>query len=311
MNRILSEVTNSDYHLPVMAKECLEGLHIEPDGVYVDATFGGGGHSELIVQQLGAKGQLFGFDQDEDAAENALDDERFTFVASNFQHLKRFLKLYGVRQVDGILADLGVSSHQLDAAERGFSYRFDTTLDMRMNQQAERTAAEVLNTYPADDLQELFSAYGEVRNARTLAQAIVDFREGRALETVSDFMQVLDPIIRGQRNRYLSQVFQALRIEVNDEMNTLKTFLAEALDVLKPGGRLVVLSYHSLEDRIVKHFLKTGNPEGDVKKDFYGKIYRPFRIITKKAVVASDAEIKANPRARSAKLRIGERKEED
>lgn len=293
-----------------MAKECLEGLHIQPDGVYVDATFGGGGHSELILQQLGAKGQLLGFDQDADAVENALDDERFIFIASNFQYLKRFLKLYGVRQVDGILADLGVSSHQLDAAERGFSYRFETTLDMRMNQQAHRTAAEVLNTYPADELQEVFSAYGEVRNARTLAQAIVNFREDRPLETVSDFMQVLESVIRGQRNRYLSQVFQALRIEVNDEMNTFKTFLAEALDVLKPGGRLVVMSYHSLEDRLVKHFLKTGNPEGEVKKDFYGKIYRPFRIITKKAVTASASEIKANPRARSAKLRIGERKEE-
>ncbi len=306
----MNEATNSDYHQPVMAKECLEGLHIQPDGVYVDATFGGGGHSELILQQLGAKGQLLGFDQDADAVENALDDERFIFIASNFQYLKRFLKLYGVRQVDGILADLGVSSHQLDAAERGFSYRFETTLDMRMNQQAHRTAAEVLNTYPADELQEVFSAYGEVRNARTLAQAIVNFREDRPLETVSDFMQVLESVIRGQRNRYLSQVFQALRIEVNDEMNTFKTFLAEALDVLKPGGRLVVMSYHSLEDRLVKHFLKTGNPEGEVKKDFYGKIYRPFRIITKKAVTASASEIKANPRARSAKLRIGERKEE-
>lgn len=299
------------YHKPVLAEESITWLNIQPTGTYVDATFGGGGHSQLILEQLGASGQLFGFDQDADAAKNASEDKRFTFIASNFKHLKRFLKLYGVRHVDGILADLGVSSHQLDEAERGFSYRFDTALDMRMNRQEDRTAADVLNHYSAEELQQVFSEYGEVRNARTLAQAITDFRRIRPMETVSDFLQVLDPLVRGQRHRYLAQVFQALRIEVNDEMGALKDFLKDTLDVLKPGGRLVVISYHSLEDRLVKQFLKTGDPDGEVEKDFYGNIHRPFTILTKKAILPTDKEIQENSRARSAKMRVGERLSEE
>jgi 16S rRNA (cytosine1402-N4)-methyltransferase len=295
------------YHLPVLAKETIEALAIQPDGVYVDATFGGGGHAKLMLQQLGDKGRLFGFDQDEDAAQNALADERFTFVPSNFRHLKRFLKLHGVKTVNGILADLGVSSHQLDEATRGFSYRFDSQLDMRMNREEERTAATIVNDYSAEALQRILSAYGEVRNAKTVAERIVNERKNRPIQTVNDLLNILEPLIRGQRLRYLSQVFQALRIEVNDEMSALQEFLAQALEVLEPGGRLAIITYHSLEDRPVKNFLKTGNVEGTVKSDFYGNITRPFKVITKNAIEPSEAEIRENPRARSAKLRVGER----
>ncbi|MDX1943574.1 MAG: 16S rRNA (cytosine(1402)-N(4))-methyltransferase RsmH [Saprospiraceae bacterium] len=295
------------YHLPVLAKESIEMLQIKPDGIYVDATFGGGGHSKLILEELGDKGRLFGFDQDEDTVANVLGDPRFTFVHNNFRYLKRFLKLHGAKEVDSILADLGVSSHQLDEASRGFSYRFDAELDMRMNQQGERSAADVVNIYTAEDLQRVFSEYGEVRNARTLAQSIVEARQTREIRTIADFLAIMEPLIRGQRLRYLSQVFQALRIEVNDEMGALQEFLEQSLEVLKPGGRLVVITYHSIEDRIVKNFLKTGNREGEVKKDFYGNIERPFVVITKNAIEPSDAEIKENPRARSARLRVGEK----
>lgn len=295
------------YHDPVLLKESIEALNIKENGTYVDATFGGGGHSGLILQKLGAKGHLFGFDQDEDVLPNISEDDRFTFVHHNFKYLKRFLKLNGVTEVDGILADLGVSSYQLNKAERGFSFRFDADLDMRMNQQGDTNAAEILNTYDAQALQNVFSLYGEVRNAKTLAMAIEAERRKKPVKTINDFLEILGPLVRGNRNRYLAQVFQALRIEVNDEIGALKTFLEEAREVLKPGGMLVVIAYHSLEDRLVKNFLKCGNFEGEVVKDFYGNIERPFKIITKKAMLPSEEEIKKNPRARSAKMRIAEK----
>lgn len=297
------------YHEPVLAKECIEALRIDPAGTYVDATFGGGGHSALILEKLGDRGRLFGFDQDEDALRNVPQDERFTFVQHNFRYLKRFMRLYGVSELDGILADLGVSSHQLDEATRGFSYRFDSELDMRMNRQGDLTAAGVLNTYTADRLQEVFSRYGEVRNAKTLAGGIVAGRDSKEYRTVADFLAVVDPLVRGHKPRYLSQVFQALRIEVNDEMGALKEFLEQALELLKAGGRLAVISYHSVEDRMVKNFIKTGNAEGKLEKDFYGNILRPFRMEPKKPLAPSPEEVKRNPRARSARLRVGERLE--
>ena len=295
------------YHLPALLRETIDYLNIKKGGIYVDATFGGGGHSKAILQQLGDDGRLIGFDQDEDAQDNVVDDSRFTFVNHNFQYLKRFLRLYGIDKVDGILADLGVSSHQLDKAERGFSYRFEAELDMRMNQQDELKASDILNTYRADELQSVFSRYGEVRNAKTLANIIVENRRLRPYLHTNDFLTVIEPVIRGSRLRYLSQVFQALRIEVNQEMQVLETFLTQAHECLNPGGRLVIISYHSLEDRITKNFLKTGNVKGEVEQDFYGKITRPFKILTKKAVLPTKEECRENPRARSAKLRTGEK----
>ena len=295
------------YHQPALASECMEALDIKEDGIYVDATFGGGGHAKILLEQLGDKGRLIAFDQDEDALANVPDDKRLTFVQNNFRYLKRFLRLYGISSVDGILADLGVSSHQLDVETRGFSFRFDSPLDMRMNQKAEKTAADLVNSLPPADLQQIFSKYGEVRNARSLAQAIVSARNLSPLDTVGGFLNVVEPLIRGNRSRYLAQVFQALRIELNEEMEALKEFLDQSLEVLKPGGRLAVISYHSIEDRYVKYFFKTGNVEGVLQKDFYGNIFRPFKIITKKAILPTDAEVKANPRARSAKLRVAEK----
>lgn len=298
------------YHVPVLAQACLEGLALVENGIYVDATFGGGGHSRLILKALGDKGRLLGFDQDQDALANVPEDERFTFVQHNFRFLRRFLKLYGIRQVDGILADLGVSSHQLDEGTRGFSYRFDHDLDMRMNQGNGPTAADLVNTYAESDLVRVFSEYGEVRNSKTLAAGIVQARQARNIRTVSDFLAVIDPYVRGSRWKYLSQVFQALRIEVNDEIGALEEFLTQSLEVLRPGGRLVVMSYHSLEDRLVKNFLRSGNLKGEQQKDFYGNIYRPFKVITKKALLPTPEEINTNPRARSAKLRVGEKQGE-
>ncbi len=296
------------YHDPVLLKESINALNIKEDGVYVDVTFGGGGHSRMILEKLGAKGHLFGFDQDEDVLPNISENERFTFIHHNFKYLRRFLKLHGVKQVDGILADLGVSSHQLDNAERGFSFRFDADLDMRMNQQGELTAADILNTYDAAALQQVFSLYGEVRNAKTLANAIVEERSQKPITAINELLALLRPLVRGSRNRYLAQVFQALRIEVNDEIGSLKTFLEDALTVLKPGGRFVVISYHSLEDRLVKYFFKSGNFTGEQIKYYYGNILRPFKSITKKALLPSAEEIKKNPRARSAKMRVAEKK---
>lgn len=295
------------YHIPVLAEEALDGLAIQPSGIYVDATFGGGGHARMLLERLGPQGKLLAFDQDADAVANLPDDERLVFIPHNFRHLKRFLRLHGVRGVDGILADLGVSSHQFDEGSRGFSFRFDSALDMRMDQRENRTAAHILNTYEADALQDLFGRYGEVRNAKSLAVAIVEARTHREIRTIADFLSVMDPLVRGQRARYLAQAFQALRIEVNDEMGALQDFLEQALAVLNPGGRLVVISYHSLEDRMVKQFMKTGDTEGKLEQDFYGHIHRPFVLITKKAIEPGSEEQQRNPRSRSAKLRVAEK----
>lgn len=299
-----------DYHDPVLLKESIEALAIKKDGIYVDATFGGGGHSRKILEQIGAKGHLFGFDQDSDVLSNLTEQKQFTFIHHNFRYLKRFLRLHGVRQVDGILADLGVSSHQLNDASRGFSYRFDAELDMRMNQDGETKASDLLEKYTATQLQDVFSQYGEVRNSRTLAQTIVQERSKKKIKSVGDFMMILNPLIRGNRHRYLAQVFQALRIEVNQEMEVLKDFLQQALEVLKPGGTLVIIAYHSLEDRLVKHFFKSGNFTGEQEKDFYGNIHRPFKIITKKALLPGEEEIQKNPRARSAKMRVAQKQQQ-
>lgn len=293
------------YHDPVLAEASVDALVVKKSGCYVDATFGGGGHSRLILSKLDKDGRLFAFDQDDDALQNLIDDERFVFNHHNFRFLRSFLRLHGVSGVDGVLADLGVSSHQLDEAERGFSFRFDADLDMRMNRQGDRTAADVVNGYSVDDLQQVFSAYGEIRNSKSLAQRIVQERSAKSFRTIGDLLRAVEPLIRGHRNRYLAQVFQALRIEVNDEMGALKEFLEEVLEVLLPGGRLVVISYHSLEDRMVKNFLKTGNVEGEIEKDFYGKIERPFDVLFKGVVTPSEDEMKRNPRSRSAKLRVG------
>ncbi|MEZ5059110.1 MAG: 16S rRNA (cytosine(1402)-N(4))-methyltransferase RsmH [Saprospiraceae bacterium] len=301
-------MSDNVYHKPVLLSESLEYLGISPEGVYVDVTFGGGGHSRELLKRLGESGQLIGFDQDEDAKQNIIEDKRFKFAPANFQYLKRYLKLFGITQVDGILADLGVSSYQLDQEDRGFSYRFEAELDMRMHQGEGMTAADLLNKYEAGELQRVFSEFGEVRNSKTLASAIVEARKVRPFVSTSDFLSVLEPLIKGNRLRYLSQVFQALRIEVNKEMEVLESFLVQALEVLKPGGRLVVISYHSLEDRMVKNFLKSGNVQGQVVKDFYGNIERPFELVTRKVVEATNEELKLNPRARSAKLRAGEKK---
>jgi 16S rRNA (cytosine1402-N4)-methyltransferase len=302
----------SEYHVPVLAHECVDYLDLRPGGIYVDVTFGGGGHSRLILERAGDMDiRLFGFDQDEEAAANALPDERFTFVAANFRNLRNYLRLHGVTQIDGLLADLGVSSHQFNQADRGFSYRFDADLDMRMGKTNDRTAADVVNTYEADDLQRVLGEYGEVRNARTLAHAIVAARDRHPIVTIQDFLNVCDPMVRGTRPRYLAQVFQALRIEVNDEIGALTDLMAQATDLLIPNkGRLVVISYHSLEDRITKNFLKTGNADGNVNKDFYGKIDRPYKILTKKPVVPNAEEQQRNTRSRSAKLRVGVKQEE-
>ncbi len=297
-----------DYHKPVLLDQSVDALEIKSNGIYVDATYGGGGHSRVILNKLGAKGRLFGFDQDEDVLPNVItENDCFTFIHHNFRYTKKFLRLHGVKEVDGILADLGVSSHQFDSAERGFSFRFDAELDMRMNQQSDMTAANILNEYRAEDLQTLFSKYGEVRNAKTLALTIARERKQKPIKTIGEFLTIIQSIIRGNRNRYLAQVFQALRMEVNDEVGALSAFLEDAKDVLKNDGLFVVISYHSIEDRLVKNFLKTGNIEGEFQKDFYGNIDRPFKIISKKAIAPTEEEIALNPRARSAKMRIAKR----
>lgn len=287
-----------------MLKECLDGLEINPDGIYVDVTFGGGGHSKAILNKLSDKGSLIAFDQDEDALRNIPDDERLIFVQQNFRHLERFLKFHEQYPVDGILGDFGVSSHQFDVGERGFSIRFDGPLDMRMNQQSSLTAAKIINTYTEVDLQNVFSKYGEVINSKTLAQTIVAARISKKIETTQQLIKAIGSAVRGKENQYLAQVFQALRIETNDELGALKEFLEQSLSSLKPGGKLVVMSYHSLEDRLVKDFMKYGSFEGEQQKDDFGNIYRPFKLITKKPIEAGDEELKINPRSRSAKLRI-------
>ncbi len=297
----------STYHTTVLLDEAVTALNVRPDGVYVDATFGGGGHSRLILSGLGDKGKLIGFDQDDDVRSQIIENERFIFLNHNFRELKRMLRFTAIRRVDGILADLGVSSFQFDEAERGFSYRFDAPLDMRMNQAEGTTAAKILNTYTAENLQKLLSEYGEVRNARTLANALVAARVGKSYYNISDLLAVSDPLSMGDKMRYRSQVFQALRMEVNDEIGALKEFLLQSLEVLSVGGRLVVITFHSIEDRIVKNFMKSGNFDGELQSDFYGNITRPFTVITKKPIEPSTEEIRNNPRSRSAKLRIVEK----
>jgi 16S rRNA (cytosine1402-N4)-methyltransferase len=296
-----------NYHEPVLATESIAMLAVKKDGIYVDATFGGGGHSRLILGQLGEKGRLFAFDQDEDALEHLIQDERFVFNHHNFRFIRQFMRLHGIQQVDGILADLGVSSHQLDVAERGFSFRFEADLDMRMNQSLEHSAADIVNRRSAAELQEIFSEYGEVRNARSLALRIAEERALKPIQTIGDFLRAIEPLVRGGRSRYLAQVFQALRIEVNDEMGALEALLESSLELLKPGGRLVVIAYHSIEDRLVKNFLKTGSASGEMSRDFYGNIERPFELVSKGVITPTPAEIERNPRARSAKMRVGER----
>ncbi|MGZ3862893.1 MAG: 16S rRNA (cytosine(1402)-N(4))-methyltransferase RsmH [Bacteroidia bacterium] len=299
----------SSYHQPVLLNDCLDGLNIKPDGVYVDVTFGGGGHSKAILKKLNANGKLFAFDQDKDAAKNVPDDKRVTFIPQNFMYMKNFLRMHEATQVDGILADLGVSSHQFDEASRGFSIRFDANLDMRMNQQNELTAAKVLNEYEENDLKRIFREYGEVDNAGRLVKLIADARALFPIKDTERFKEVIAPCTPkyNKEHQYLAKVFQSLRIEVNNEIEVLKEFLRQSLEVLKPGGRLVVMSYHSLEDRLVKNFMKSGNFEGEAVKDFYGNIERPFELITRKPVVPGAEEIEQNNRARSAKLRIAEK----
>jgi len=298
----------NSYHVPVLLKECIDGLNIKPDGVYVDVTFGGGGHSKEILKHLGKDGILIAFDQDPDAQRNKLDDPRFLFVDQNFAFLKNNLRLLGYKTVDGILADLGVSSHQFNEPERGFSTRFESNLDMRMDRQGKLTAADVLNTYTEDQLHKIFGIYGEVKNAKSLARAVVTARVAQPIVTLADFKTaVAAHIPKGKEHKYMAQVFQALRIEVNGEIDVLEQFLEQTAEVLKPGGRLVVMSYHSLEDRPVKNFIAKGKFRGEVEKDFYGNQQKPFNVVTRKAVVADEAELEENSRARSAKLRIGEK----
>lgn len=294
------------YHDPVMLTECLEGLAIDPNGTYVDVTFGGGGHSRAILEQL-ENGRLLVFDQDEAARKNAeaFDDQRFTFIDANFRHLKKYLRHVGVRQVNGILGDLGVSSHQFDTAERGFSTRFDADLDMRMNTNAGMNARDVLNEYSEEQLHKIFGMYGEVQNARTAAAAVITARANAPINTVNDLKTVLSRHAqRGRENKYFAQIFQAVRIEVNDELGALQDFLTQVPEILAPDGRLVVMSYHSLEDRLVKNFISKGKFHGEVEKDFFGNEIKPLRAITRKPIEASDEEVARNPRARSAKLRV-------
>lgn len=295
------------YHIPVMPVESIEGLNIRPGDVVVDATFGGGGHSGMILERLG-DGRLFAFDQDEDAAENAISDPRLFFVRHNFRYMKNFLKYYDVEQVDSVFADLGVSSHEFDIPERGFSFRFDAALDMRMNRDAGKSAAMVVNQYAEDQLMMIFRMYGEIKNAGRLSRTICRERAERPIESTTRLKEVASSCApRMAENKYLAQVFQALRIEVNDEMDALKEFLTDALTLLRPGGRLVVITYHSLEDRICKNFMKTGNFEGNVEKDFYGNLNSPFRLVNRKVITPGQEELQANNRSRSAKLRIAEK----
>jgi 16S rRNA (cytosine1402-N4)-methyltransferase len=296
----------SNYHIPVLLSQCIESLNINPDGIYVDATFGAGGHSRAILKNLSAKGHLYAFDMDDDAVANAPDDARFTLIKSNYRYIKKYLKVYGVTHVDGVLADLGISSHQIDVGSRGFSFRFDAELDMRMNQHGDLDAKKVLNTYSENQLLEIFSQYGEVRNSKTLAREIVTQRKLRPILSSQELNALLEKVSLGNVAKYYAQVYQAIRIEVNQEMQSLRQFLEESIDLIIPNGRMVVMSYHSLEDRLVKNIFKTGNAEGDVIKDDFGSIYRPFNLITKKPIEADANEQRINPRSRSAKLRVAE-----
>lgn len=320
--------TAETYHVPVLLKESVNGLHIKPNGIYVDVTFGGGGHSREILSRLGADGHLFSFDQDADAENNIfedsgdakdcsneqkgkrfVDDSRFTFVRSNFRFLKNWMQYYGIEQIDGLLGDLGVSSHHFDDESRGFSFRFDAPLDMRMNKRAGKTAADIVNEYDEEQLANLFYIYGELKNSRRIASTLTNARRQKPIATTSDFISAVEPLFKREREKKdMAKLFQALRIEVNHEMTALKEMLMAATDVMRPGGRLSIITYHSLEDRIVKNIMKTGNIEGKVEQDFFGHIDSPYKLINNKVIVPSDEEQSQNPRSRSAKLRIAERK---
>ena len=300
--------TAETYHVPVLLQESVDGLDIKPDGIYVDVTFGGGGHSREILSRIGENGHLYSFDQDEDAEKNILNDNRFTFVRSNFRYLRNWMRYYGVEHIDGLLADLGVSSHHFDDETRGFSFRFNAPLDMRMNKRSGMTAAEILNNYDEEQLADIFYIYGEIKNARKVASAIIKARGTKAIETTGDLMQITESLFpREREKKETAKLFQALRIEVNHEMEALKEMLYGAQDVLREGGRLSVITYHSLEDRIVKNIMRAGNAEGKVNQDFFGRTVAPFRQISNKVIVPSEEEQQRNPRSRSAKLRIAER----
>jgi len=298
-----------DYHKPVLLNECMDGLNIQPDGVYVDCTFGGGGHSSVILQQLNEHGKLVAFDQDEDARKNLPGDERVIFVPQNFRHLQRFLRLHKITKVNGILADLGVSSHQFDEAGRGFSTRFDASLDMRMDQRQKNTAADILKNFSELQLHKMFEQYGEVTNAKTLAKTIVAQRSLAPIRTINEFKTAVHAVVKGNPQKYFAQVFQALRIEVNDELGALKELLEQTVNLLHPGGRVAIITFHSLEDRIVKSFFRDGTFENTAIDDVYGHRFdNPFKVITKKPITATELELKENARSRSAKLRVAEMK---
>lgn len=304
----MKQLPNPDYHVPVLFTETLDGLNIRPDGVYVDCTFGGGGHSKGILQRLGENGKLIAFDQDVDAKQNVPDDKRILFVPHNFRHLHRFLKLHHIPKVDGLMADLGVSSHQFDEGERGFSIRFDGPLDMRMNVQQALTAENIVTTYSEQQLHLLFEQYGEVSNAKTLARHIVQNRTQMPAQTILQFKALISPVVKGNPNKYLAQVFQALRIEVNDELGALKDLLQQVLETLLPGGRAAIITFHSLEDRVVKNFFRGGEEDDEQENPFLpNKKEKQFRLVNKKPITASQDELKKNPRSRSAKLRIAEK----
>lgn len=295
------------YHDPVLLDECLKGLNLQAKGIYVDVTFGGGGHSRAIVSKLD-EGHLYAFDQDDDALENEMDDDRFTLINANFRDLKNSLRMYGVKQIDGLLADLGVSSHQFDVPDRGFSIRFDADLDMRMDQNSDLNAAKILNVYEQDELRNILKNYGELKRPGTIARVLFEAKENRPIETVQQLKELLKPFApRMQENKFFAQVFQALRIEVNDELNALREMLTQAQEILKPGGRLVVISYHSLEDRLVKNLIQKGNFEGELEQDFYGNKLLSFKKVSRKPILPTEQEIYRNNRARSAKLRVAEK----
>ncbi|NDW18156.1 16S rRNA (cytosine(1402)-N(4))-methyltransferase RsmH [Dysgonomonas sp. 216] len=304
-----SIVTADGYHVPVLLRESVDGMNITPESVCIDVTFGGGGHSREILSRLGNNGHLYGFDQDMDAIDNLPEDAKFTFVRSNFRYLKNFMRYYDEDSADAILADLGVSSHHFDDSNRGFSFRFEESLlDMRMNSKHSKTAAKILNEYQEERLADVLYLYGEIKQSRRIAASIVNRRKTKSFKTVSDLLEVLEPFTgKAKEKKILAQAFQALRIEVNEEMEALKEMLTQALDILKPKGRLVVITYHSLEDRLVKNFFKTGNFEGKADKDFYGNLNTPFKLVNNKVIIPSEEELVINPRSRSAKLRIAEK----
>ena len=297
------------YHIPALLHECIDGLSIKHDGTYVDVTFGGGGHSREIISHLSNTGKLIAFDQDEDAIRNMIQDPRFIFVRSNFKYLHNFLKYHGITKVDGILADLGVSSHHFDQAERGFSFRFDGDLDMRMNKKSGKTAADILNTYSEEELSNIFYLYGELNNARRISKKICETRTNQPFQKIYPFIEVIKPFFsREKEKKDMAKVFQALRIEVNNELSTLRSMLKQAVEALNENGRLVIITYHSLEDRLVKNFIKSGNFEGQLEKGFFGNIISPLQAVNNKVIIPSEEEIRQNPRARSAKLRIAIKK---